>query len=71
MLQIERVHLGRALRIAEGESEPEPLYLESFYLVFFIYLGGILVASLSFIYEIWKNNEKRNLIINLKESVST
>ena len=63
IIQIDRVHYGRALKIAEEESEPEPLYMESFYLVFFIYLGGILVASLTFIYEIWINHKKRKSVI--------
>ncbi|XP_023336819.1 uncharacterized protein LOC111707867 [Eurytemora carolleeae] len=49
MIHILRIHYGRALKVTETESEPEPLYMESLYLCFIIYFFGLLLGKVVFI----------------------
>ena len=66
MIYIDRIHFGRALKISEEESEPEPLYMESFYLCFIIYLGGLITAGFVFVYEICRNKKKSNFVTEIR-----
>ena len=68
MIHIDRIHYGRALKISEEESEPEPLYMESFYLCFIIYFGGLLIGGFVFLYEICSNKNKFNMVTEIKNT---
>ncbi len=68
MIHIDRIHFGRALKISEEESEPEPLYMESFYLCFIIYSGGLVIGGFVFLYEICSDKNKSNMVTEIKNT---
>ena len=45
MIHILHEHYGHALKFTETEAEPEPLYMESFYLCFIIKIAGLLLGK--------------------------
>ena len=45
MKHFQNIHYGRALKVTEAETEPEPLYMESFYLCFILYFIGLLTGK--------------------------
>ncbi|XP_023326654.1 uncharacterized protein LOC111700068 [Eurytemora carolleeae] len=58
MKHFQKIHYGRALKVTETKTEPEPLYMESFYLCFIIYFIGLLTGAVVFAHEhyTFKNN---------------